>query len=227
MNSNPYTKDKVKPNPAPYDEAINRSTSKIQNISDASIASMQNQSAMAGSSQGVANAGRLSADTAAKAFETRDREISRVTSAGEMAKANYLTQFDARRQFLESGYEESKPNAFDYASSIFSGLTGSIPLLKSLNVFPSIFGNNQGGGKAVATGNTNYTYPPINLLNNQLGSNNQQNLNQQLAAPFQNDNPEFYKDPAFLFKNNFSLSPFIDYSSKIKKNNFSLPKFKL
>lgn len=118
----------------PFEDRKNETLNASNTIYDASIGEAANRSAMAGSVSGVANQGRLSADTFARITGDRNAKNASIIAGYNQQAAQAETAFNRDKQNKEADWEASQPTFLDY-------LTGASNLaLGGLSIYSAIKG---------------------------------------------------------------------------------------
>ncbi len=121
---------------------------KIRQSFDSTIGQANNQAALAGAVQGVANTGRASADTYANVASERDRSAAAV-DAQEI-------EFDQWRKGQEAEWDANNAGFWDYLSFGAKLLQGVTPFASALGIFDSFLGKKPKSGMKA----TPSMYPP-------------------------------------------------------------------
>ena len=139
-------------------------------IYDASIGEAANRSAMAGSISGVANQGRLSADTFAKITEARNNKNASIIAGYNQQEAQAETAFNRERDYKSAEWEASQPTFLDYLTSASSLALGGLSIFNAVktgsNIASGIIGGANTGLSAInskvqgGSGNNNLSFTP-------------------------------------------------------------------
>ena len=117
-------------------------------IYDASIGEAANRSAMAGSISGVANQGRLSADTFAKITEARNNKNASIIAGYNQQEAQAETAFNRERDYKSAEWEASQPTFLDYLTSASSLALGGLSIFNALKTGKDVASGIIGGANA-------------------------------------------------------------------------------